>query len=256
MKFYKNNFIKIYILIIIFIFSCNKGIKNQNIQANNNIIDDNVIIEQNKNEIILNSINRIINNDINHIDNVYIIKENKILIKDLWDFRNEPNMNSEKIKVSRDDFNFMTSRISLIEFDIIEYTGIEEIDYDKNIIYNWYKIKHNDIEGYIPIETYFFDIDNNGINDYFFYRYSYNPNNNIDTIHPNDIFIYINNERIDTENIKYYYNNREPIWDSIYFIKENGSVNIIISEFGSIITEIIFRINPQGIISFIKHWGV
>ena len=70
----------------------------------------------------------------------------------------------------------------------------------------WYKIRHNNLVGYIwggftSIDTLIFDIDGNGQNDYFQFRistteyvfYVLNPRT--------DIFIYINGRRISTENI-------------------------------------------------------
>ena len=117
------------------------------------------------------------------------------------------------------------------KIEIIENTGnLQSID---NIFQYWYQIKFGIIEGYIwggyiSIKTLICDFDNNGINDYFYIRYScvndihYNGYYDFDDkwheetevfyderiITPNDIIIYINNKRIQISEIeKYYYDN-------------------------------------------------
>jgi hypothetical protein len=67
----------------------------------------------------------------------------------------------------------------------------------------WYKIKYNNIEGYvwgglIAVETFIYDIDKNGVDDYFQYRYSKIENNEAFINLNNDIFIHINNRQIKT----------------------------------------------------------
>jgi hypothetical protein len=84
------------------------------------------------------------------------------------------------------------------KIEILENAGNEQkID---NVWAYWYKIRFNNITGYIwggyiAVKTLVFDIDGNGIDDYFYYRISDVKNvfYGFDTVR--DIFIYINNER-------------------------------------------------------------
>jgi hypothetical protein len=81
------------------------------------------------------------------------------------------------------------------EIEILEKTDI--IQRIEGIDQFWYKIRFNNIIGYIwggyvAVEKFIFDIDNNGIIDYVYYRYR----NNRSIVSTNDLVIYINNERI------------------------------------------------------------
>ena len=77
-----------------------------------------------------------------------------------------------------------------------------------NVWAYWYKIRHNDLVGYIwggytSVETLVVDIDGNGQDDYFQYRISKVANEAFSQVYPKtDLFIYINDERMSTANIQ------------------------------------------------------
>jgi hypothetical protein len=90
------------------------------------------------------------------------------------------------------------------EIEILENSGIAERI--NGVSSFWYKIKYGNLIGYtfggnIAYETFITDFDNNGINDYFYFRYS---NIAYSRIYPdrNDIMIYINNQIIDATILK------------------------------------------------------
>jgi len=93
------------------------------------------------------------------------------------------------------------------KIEILENAGNEQkID---NVWAYWYKIKFNNIigyiwGGYIAVKTLIFDIDGNGIDDYFYYRYSDLEHVFYGFDSVRDFFIYINNERklINIKNIR------------------------------------------------------
>jgi len=119
--------------------------------------------------------------------------------------RNQPSLNGEIIE---------TLHLSY-EIEIIENMG-NQLFID-GVLQNWYKIKCGNLIGYIfggsiaayvpAFEINVYDIDKNGVNDYFFYRISktekvhegdilFTPKEFYSFISPNDIYIYINNKRI------------------------------------------------------------
>jgi hypothetical protein len=121
------------------------------------------------------------------------------------------------------------------EIEILENTWFEEIINDVQSY--WYKIKYGNIIGYtfggnIAVERMVIDIDNNGVNDYFYYRFSYARNarfgmHYFDTY--NDIIIYINNQRIGTNDLKTESGHHQ--FEECYFtteIDENGIRYVII----------------------------
>jgi len=139
------------------------------------------------------------------------------------------------------------------EIQIIEYTNKEEKIND--VWGYWYKIKHNNITGYIfggyiAAETLITDIDKNGIKDYFYLRHSSKSG-----IYPDkDIFIYINDQKIDTGILsatKRYYNSPFKGYE---IIEENGYVLIILKQYGREDSEIThnFKVLPNGKIEHIK----
>jgi len=102
----------------------------------------------------------------------------------------------------------------------------------------WYKIKYNFIEGYvwggnIAVETLVYDLDGNGVNDYFHYRVSevidnYNEINGL-----TDIFIFINNRRIDYEFRKmgdWYVDYYGQTWNYCIFVEPhyNADYNMLV----------------------------
>jgi hypothetical protein len=129
--------------------------------------------------------------------------------------RTEPSRNSDAVAILQ--FH--------AEVEILESSWIaEKIN---NVWGLWYKIKYGDIIGYtfggnIAEHTFVTDIDKNGINDYFYYRYS-----SYLTINPEtDIIIYINNQRINTSALGKY----EWMWAE--FIENDDHVRVVLSEEG------------------------
>ena len=141
--------------------------------------------------------------------------------------RMEPTRNSDVIAI-----------LSLHdEIEILENSDFyEEIN---GVMSFWFKIKYGNIIGYtfggnIAYKTFITDIDNNGIKDYFYVRYS-----SYNSIYPlnDDIVIYINNERINITTLKtiahniYYHR-----FDECDFFKGsngNGAINYVIIVFKS-----------------------
>jgi len=114
------------------------------------------------------------------------------------------------------------------EIEVIENMGNPQVI--GGVLQNWYKIKSSDREGYIwggfiAIETVIYDIDNNGINDYFSYRISKVVNGQSIIDIQSDIFIYINNNRKKHEYDFNVYNRLRDwrtdgnthIWHKVYF---------------------------------------
>jgi len=109
--------------------------------------------------------------------------------------RNQPNLNGRVIgQLQLHD-----------EIEVIENMG--NAQWIDDVFQNWYRIKFSNIEGYIwggfiAIETFVFDIDNNGIPDFLHYRIAYQDDYWREEVRsiffPRDIFIYINNERLIT----------------------------------------------------------
>ena len=112
--------------------------------------------------------------------------------------RSQPNLNGEIIgRLS------VNSKIKVISSE--GYGGVyQEID---GVSAYWYEIEYENITGYIwggfiSARTLVYDIDNNGIYDYFHYRVSriVDPHfNQVDSY--KDVIIYINNRKIETTNI-------------------------------------------------------
>jgi len=121
----------------------------------------------------------------------------------------------------------------------------------------WYKIRFNNITGYIwggyiAATTFVFDIDGNGINDYFHYRYSDVEHvfYGFDTV--KDFFIYINNERkmIIMENP-----NGSTFWWNIDCIFEKGRNKAVVKFINSspiFQSTWIYEIDKNGTIKYIE----
>jgi hypothetical protein len=126
--------------------------------------------------------------------------------------RSEPTRNSDVIAVLS-----LNDEIEILENSLIEERINDAMSY-------WYKIKYGNIIGYtfggnIAYESFVTDIDKNGINDYFYFRYSWWSG----IFKPlTDIVIYINNQRISTNIIAYHAHDV----DSCEFIEEDGYVFI------------------------------
>jgi hypothetical protein len=156
------------------------------------------------------------------------------------------------------------------EIEIVEKTEIRETI--NNAWEYWYKIKFGSIIGYtfggnIAIKTLVTDIDKNGINDYFYFRNTTKiilsddiSFTNIDS--HNDIIIYINNQRINTNMLyRYWLNTHSPesflqemddhdfYWCE--FMEEGDHVYILLHDFArDYLWSTIYRINGEGRIEF------
>ena len=126
----------------------------------------------------------------------------------------------------------------------------------------WYKIKCNDIVGYtfggnLALERLIVDIDNNGTNDYFSYR---SRNFYSDRDIRMDIFVFINNQRINTTMLNIYSSNyelQEPDFGWCEFEEQGNYVLMKLSLWGNIsqdgnnyIFKNIYKINANGTIEF------
>jgi hypothetical protein len=114
------------------------------------------------------------------------------------------------------------------------WTDVSLID---GVVQYWYYIKHENIYGYIfggyiAIKTVVFDIDNNGIDDYFYYRYGsvWGWNYGSDPqLNPGDVFIYINGKRAPNDEIEKAWKHR-VVWLDCNLISHAISNGIIILE--------------------------
>jgi hypothetical protein len=131
---------------------------------------------------------------------------------------------------------------AVYEDEYNKYSKVENID---GGLQWWYRIKFNEIYGYIyggyiAMKRIVFDIDKNGIMDYFCFRFgavwgriydgkvSYDPG-----IHPSDVYIYINNKRIDNAVIGKEYGemlDSRDVWVDCEFVNfqnmANGTVKV------------------------------
>jgi hypothetical protein len=109
----------------------------------------------------------------------------------------QPNLQGEVIGILG-----MNSRIKIIS--IADWDSALEID---GVIALWYQIEYENITGYIwggyiSADTLIYDIDNNGVDDYFHYRVSRIQEPHYYYINAlNDVVIYLNNIKIPTTNI-------------------------------------------------------
>jgi len=269
MKFHKK--ITILLIIVLTLFGCKK----KEVIQNEIVYDNNSIENGDYKE------NNIENNEL--FDNMSDLRPSYILnpgtfyiyIDILMDnLRSTPDINGEIVDVTPSIYMYDAQIVQ-----IIEYTGIEERK--DNIIYNWYKVYleySNNMEGYLRIETFVYDIDNNGIDDYFYIRYL--PTNyylHSFQIKYDEIYIIINNERIsyDTflktflnyhrESITTYYDDYNKlnewitanVWVQGVFKENQGNVILVIDiyEAGSaapspyISNALISEINSEGVVS-------
>jgi len=201
----------------------------------------------------------------------YYILDNNINI------RNQPNLNGSIIGGLK-----LNDRI-----EVIENMGNDQII--NGIHQNWYKIKFNEIigfifGGYISLHTLIYDLDNNGIDDYFHFRVrtikrvynkKYDSNDPSSPqfwdhtyITPEDIFIYFNNNRLFfNDNVIFkvdgwdswrYWWQMEPIfaeWCSFGIYNED-TVGVDLWLTGSNVYLIKFYIDKNGSIIFINVLGV
>ena len=112
----------------------------------------------------------------------------------------------------------------------------------------WYKIKYNDIIGYIwggniAKETFIFDIDNNGVIDYFQYRIS-SVFSNFNISANRDILIFLNGENISSN---LYSNIENGNYNQCFFSIDNGIAIIELFETSLINTvNNIFKMDVYG----------
>ena len=196
---------------------------------------------------------------------MYFILEFNVSIRD------QPNLNGEIIgQLNLND-----------EIEVIE--NMRHALLFNEVLQYWYKIKFKDIIGYIwggsiafrdsdiNYSIINFDIDKNGINDYFFYRIAYEESYQSSEVYyhffnvvtPDDIFIYINNERINNQEfINKYTNDVKKYWNICFFRNENwasydkeaANVGAVELDIGNGAAGDIFWIYPNGRIEFISHY--
>lgn len=177
--------------------------------------------------------------------------------------RSEPNLNGSVL--GQLDVN--------TEVEILECTLIEEaidgfwafwykIEYEKSYGYIW--------GGYIAYETFVYDIDKNGVDDYFHYRCSiiidkYGYHSEIVNVN-NDIFIYINDNLLDNHFYWERFDDREYISCTIYsaehFVEAYSFGYEYISDIESVIYQFyanpwayFFEVNKDGKIMYIHAWA-
>ena len=160
----------------------------------------------------------------------------------------QPNINSSII-----GYLNIHDKISVVE-DAHEQEIIDDVTSC------WYYIKHNNLKGFIfggniAKRTFIYDIDKNGIVDYFQYRISFAASNyHFDT--RKDIMIYINDKQIITEKLFFEneYEDRVYFFNTCSFEKNDDLVLITLSGTGPISVEnYIFSINKDGEINFLRY---
>jgi hypothetical protein len=200
-------------------------------------------------------------NDKNEITYKYEIGKKYYILQYRANVRNGPSRNNEVIAIlSLND-----------EIEILENTlTLEKIN---NVWSYWYKIKCGNIIGYtfggnIAIESLI--IDNNGIIDSFHFRSS-SPVRWLDFDAHHDIYIYINNQRINTGMLYRYRFNRfnpslpykfyQPIlngfdhyFHNCKFIKNNDYILIELINYGkdNYIWKTVYRVDNSGRIDFLE----
>jgi len=147
------------------------------------------------------------------------------------------------------------------EITILELENIQNQQVINSIASHWYLIMYKNIKGYIwggniAAETIIFDIDNNGINDYFQYRIAQRAANthfNADR----DVVIYINNIKISVDNLhKQNLNNNYGPYSYTHCRAEFRDGNLFIELSGNSIVSTDtynFRMDKNGNIEFIDN---
>jgi hypothetical protein len=190
----------------------------------------------------------------------YIVGEKYRILQYRANIRQEPTRNSQVIAIlSLND-----------EIEILENAGIKE---EINEIWGfWYKIKYGSIIGYtfggnLAAEFLVTDIDKNGINDYFYLRYSVDYTEyTIPMIYSyRDIIIFINNQRISTTMLHRYWfdthsgefiplrDTGSQIFDKCIFENNNDHVLIKFPQFARDYEwTTVYKVNGNGEISFFE----
>jgi hypothetical protein len=233
------------ILIFLGVFACSK--KNEQ-QQNTNAENLQQLQEQEKIEVNELFFKQFESDRSNNKDGpVYIFLPEKYnILESSVNIRSQPNLTSSVIGKLE-----LHSEIEIIEKPE-NYQTIE------GMTHYWYKIKHEDITGYIwggfiSIKTKIFEIDGTKI--YCYYRVSKNGPLGFyyHLVTPNDIFIYINQnkKRIDTSVIKEVYLGDTHItnsWNDCTFQEEEDG-NILL-QIGNYTSGSYFIINKYGEIIF------
>jgi Leucine-rich repeat (LRR) protein len=145
------------------------------------------------------------------------------------------------------------------EVEIIENTFIEE---KINDIWGfWYKIKYGNVIGYtfggnIARDAYVTDIGKNGINDYFYFRFSANLGRHY--IEPyKDVIIYINGQRINTNVLSKSERSLDGHFEWCRFEEHDDYVLVGLSQYGRHQYEYmhIFKVQSDGSIEYITDWN-
>jgi hypothetical protein len=141
------------------------------------------------------------------------------------------------------------------EIEIIENSWIAE---EINDVWGyWYKINHGNINGYIfggniAVKTFITDIDKNGINDYFYYRYSSRSGPTVFFYPFRDVIIYINNKKINTNIMS---KNKEFFNGNCKFEEKDGYVLVRLDGYARDDEyNYWYKILPNGIIEYIDKW--
>ena len=257
----KLKIIGLFIIIIIGVFACSK--KNEQQQ---NINAENLQQPQEQQEIEVDDEQlkkRFEAEKKNTVGNpVYIFKPGKYnILESSVNIRSQPNLTSSVI-----------GKLELhSEIEIIEKA--ENFQTINGITHYWYKIKYEDITGYIwggfiSIETKIFVIDNN-TNMYCYYRVSklvrdewdYDKYGYGHYITPSDIFIYINQKRSNTNVIEKVYLEEyfllegldkkffvRDYWIFCEFREEDGNIILQLGDFT--IVNSLFIVNKHGEITY------
>jgi hypothetical protein len=159
----------------------------------------------------------------------------------------------------RSEPNLRGSIIGKLELhDTIEILENTEIEQQINNVWAyWYKIRHNNLVGYIwggftAMAALIFDIDENGQNDYFYYRASSMVQvfDFVPEIRPTDIFIYINNRRIPVDIPEHSYSYIK--WYTVCtFEVQSGKVIMQLLQLGLRET---YEIDTHGTISLVERF--
>jgi hypothetical protein len=171
--------------------------------------------------------------------------------------RSQPNLQGEIIGRL-----YLNNRIEIIQ-------ATDKIDFIDNVYSYWYLIKYNEIVGYIfggfiAVGRLVFDIDRNGIEDYIFFRFSKSIDSHDIIDSYQDLFIYLNNERLSTLNV--YRDNPENhywVWCNITQFSFSNNLNNYYLTFSLIHSkgdgfpgeEYFFTIYSNGQIEFTRKVG-
>ena len=199
---------------------------------------------------------------LNHVN--FEIGEKYYVLKHEANLYREPTRNSEIIfTLNLND-----------EIEILEKTEIwENIDVTTEY---WFKIKRQNNVGYafggnIALRTLITDIDRNGTNDFLHFRRATEVVYNIQSLaHSysisfidsyNDIFIYLNNQQLNTSVLNRYYRNNisdEHLFDWCEFKEESDHIKIILYNLGrdDYLWATVYKLMCDGTITFYEFLDI